>query len=115
MRVLIIDDNFAISEMLSKYFQSKGYDTEVINNPTKAVNQIIKGKFDFVILDILMPNVSGIEIINALEQKNALQNQKIILLSSLDLTSSQTSSLLEKDGIQNFFKKPVRLSQINLK
>jgi DNA-binding response OmpR family regulator len=115
MRVLIIDDNFGISEMLSKYFQSKGHDTEVINNPSKAVNQIMKGNFDFVILDILMPNVSGIEIINALEQKNVLQNQKIVLLSSLDLTSSQTSSLLEKDGIQNFFKKPVRLSQINLK
>lgn len=115
MRVLIIDDNFAISEMLSKYYHSKGYDTEVINDSSKAVNRITKGKFDFIVLDILMPKVSGIDIINALEEVNSLQNQKIIILSSLDLTPSQKSQLLKKEGIHNYFKKPILLRKLELK
>ena len=112
MKALIIDDNQDISELLSIFLKSKGYDTVVINDSRLALGHIIEENYDVTVLDISMPELSGIDIIRKLERKNILKDKKIIILSAVAFSSRQFNNLLEKEGIQTILKKPVRLNEL---
>lgn len=59
-----------------------------------------------------MPEFSGIEIIQTLERESILKGQKIIIFSAASLTSVEIMKLLEKDGIQEYLKKPIQLKDL---
>jgi DNA-binding response OmpR family regulator len=112
MKALIIDDNQDISELLSIYLKSKGYDTVVINDSKIALDHIKEENYDVTVLDISMPELSGIDIIRKLERKDILKDNKIVILSAVDFTPLQINNLLKKEGIHNCLKKPIQLKEL---
>ena len=112
MKVLLVDDNEDITGLLSRYLDAKGFENEVINDPSEAVERIKEQHYDAVLLDISMPEVSGIDIIDALEKEKELEDQKIIILSALSFATNQINDLLQKKGIHNCLKKPLQLQEI---
>lgn len=112
MKVLVIDDNKDVSELLSIFLKKKGYDNVIINDPRIALGHIKEEKYDVMVLDISMPEISGIDIIQTLEKEGILKDQKIIILSAVAFTSQQVNDLLEKEGIHTCLKKPIRLNEL---
>jgi DNA-binding response OmpR family regulator len=112
MKVLVIDDNKDVSELLSIFLKKKGYDNVIINDPRIALGHIKEEKYDVMVLDISMPEISGIDIIQTLEKEGILKDQKIIILSAVAFTSQQVNDLLEKEGIHSCLKKPIRLNEL---
>ncbi|HUU48996.1 MAG TPA: response regulator [Nitrosopumilaceae archaeon] len=112
MKVLIIDDNQDITGLLSKFFKAKGFEIEVTNDPKEGL-QLIKGEtYDVVLLDISMPELSGIDIILNLEKEKILKDQKIIIFSATAFTDKQINELLKKEGIKDCLKKPIQLNEL---
>jgi len=112
MKVLLVDDNQEITLLLSKFLKSKGFENVVTNDPRDGLNRIKEEKYDFVLLDITMPEFSGIDIIHALEKEKILKDQKIVIFSATTFTTSQINDLLKKDGIQGCLKKPIQLNEL---
>jgi len=112
MKVLIVDDNHDVSELLSIFLKKKGFDNVIINDPKIALGHIKEEKYDAVVLDISMPEISGLDIIKKLERNKMLKDQKIIILSAASLTPRQVDNLLKKEGIHDCLKKPVRLNEL---
>ena len=112
MKVLVVDDNKDVSELLSIFLKKKGYDNVIINDPRIALGHIKEEKYDVMVLDISMPEISGIDIIQTLEKEKILKNQKIIILSAVAFTSQQVNDLLAKEGIHSCLKKPIRLNEL---
>ena len=112
MKVLIVDDNQDITGLLSRFLKAKGYENVVTNDPKEGLDQIKEKKYDIVLLDMAMPDFSGIDIIQTLEREQILKDQKIIIFSATALTSNQIDDLLKKDGIQGCLKKPIQLSEL---
>ena len=112
MKALIVDDNHDISELLSIFLKSKGFDTVVINESKLALEHLKEENYDVTILDISMPQLSGIDIIRKLERKNILKEKKIIILTAVGLSSRQINGLMQKDGIHSCLKKPIRLNEL---
>lgn len=112
MKVLIVDDNQDITGLLSTFLKAKGYENVVTNDPKEGLDQIKEKKYDVVLLDMAMPDFSGIDIIQTLEREQILKDQKIIIFSATALTSNQIDDLLKKDGIQGCLKKPIQLSEL---
>ncbi len=112
MKVLVVDDNKDVSELLSIFLKKKGYDNVIINDPRIALGHIKEEKYDVMVLDISMPEISGIDIIQTLEKEGILKDQKIIILSAVAFTSEQVNDLLEKEGIHTCLKKPIRLNEL---
>ena len=110
--MLIVDDNRDVSELLSIFLKKKGFDNVIINDPKIALDHVKQEKYDVMVLDISMPEVSGIDIIKTLEKEKILQEQKIIILSAVAFTSQEVNDLLEKEGIHSCLKKPVRLNEL---
>lgn len=112
MKILIVDDNRDITEMLSKYLEVKGYDCVITNDGLNGLNLIKKEKFHTIFLDMSMPDFGGNDVINALEKENLLKDQRIVIFTASSITNEQIQELLEKNGIEAFLRKPVQLSDL---
>jgi DNA-binding response OmpR family regulator len=73
MKVLLVDDNPDITDLLSKFLKAKGHENVVANDPLEGLEKIKNNQFDIVFLDIQMPGLSGLEIIQELEIQNILR------------------------------------------
>ena len=107
MKILIVDDNKDITEMLSKYLDVKGFDCVTTNDGLNGLNLIKKEKFHTVFLDMSMPDFGGEDIIDALEKENLLKGQRIIVFTASSITNEQIQELIAKDGIESCLRKPV--------
>ena len=112
MKVLLVDDNLDITDLLSKFLKAKGYENVVANDPREGLKRIKNEKFDVVFLDIHMPEISGWEIIQALESENILKDQKIVIFSAHDFNTAEVKELLKKEGIEGYLKKPIQLNEL---
>ena len=112
MSLLIVDDNQDITDLLSKFLTSKGFEIVVTNDPREGLKRIKEEKHDVVLLDISMPEFSGLDIIKKLEKEKILKDQKILIFSAVAFTTKETSDLLKKDGIKGCLKKPIQLNEL---
>jgi DNA-binding response OmpR family regulator len=112
VKVLIIDDNQETTYLLSKYLNSKGIENIVTNDPIDGLKKIKEENYDTVLLDISMPEFSGIDIIHTLEREKRLQDQKIIIFSAISFTDMEIHHLLQKEGVQVCIKKPMNLNNL---
>lgn len=112
MKVLIVDDNKDITEMLSRYLKVKGIDCASTNDPLNGLTLIKKEKYDNVFLDMSMPGFSGLDIINALEKEDLLKNQKVVIFTASSISNDEIQKLLEKDGVDSCLRKPVELKDL---
>jgi len=111
-RMLIIDDNSDTTTMLSEFFNSNGFQTVVVNDPWEGLKRIQQEQFDVIILDIVMPEFSGLQIIGALATDEILQDQNIFIYSGNFGHDNQIKDLLRRDGINGCLKKPMNLNEM---
>ena len=111
MKALLIDDNEQITEMLAQYLTLKGYDCTISNDGKNGLDQILSKNYDIILLDIAMPEFSGIDVIETLEKKGMLRELKIIVLTASSVTDEEMADLLER-GVLVTMKKPVNLSRL---
>ena len=112
MKVLIIDDNEETTTMLSKFLNSRGYTTVVSNDPLEGLYCIQRERFDVVLLDISMPEFSGLQIVSTLATDEILQDQNIFIYSANFNNDVEIKNLLRRDGINGCLKKPMNLEKI---
>ena len=77
--VLIIDDNQDISELISLILKKEGINSKIINNPLEVIDLVNKEHFDLILLDIMMPEMSGTELCSKIRDK---VNVPIIFLTA---------------------------------
>jgi len=110
--MLIVDDNPDTTTMLSEFFNSKGFQTTVENDPWEGLKLIQGEKFDVILLDLMMPQFSGEQIIATLATDEILQDQNIFVYSGCLTSDAQIKDLLRRDGISGCLKKPMDLNEI---
>ena len=112
MKILIVDDNQDITGLLSKFLKAKGIENVVTNDPRDGLERIKEEKYDVILLDISMPELSGVDIIETLEREKILKDQKIVIFSATVFTTNQINDLLKKEGVQGCLKKPIQLNEL---
>jgi len=112
VKILLIDDNEDITTMLSKFFDSNGFETVVTNDPMEGLRLIQQEQFDVILLDMSMPEFSGSDIIKILATDQILKDQNIFIFSANVYGDNQVKDLLRRDGINGCLKKPIQLSEI---
>ena len=112
MKILVVDDNKETTSMLSKFFNYKGHQVVVSNDAMEGLRHIKKEKYDVILLDINMPVISGINIIQILAAGGKLKDKNIFIFSGVDFHNSQIKDLLRRDGINGFLKKPIELDEL---
>ncbi len=110
MEILAIDDNEDITELLDTVLTAMGHKIITINDGKEGLRLIQENSYDIVLLDIAMPNFSGLDIINALEKEKTLKNHKIILFTA-SIKDEVLDELLKK-GIRGVIQKPFKMEAL---
>ena len=71
-QVLLIDDDVELLAMLKDYFGRENIDVVVAHDPVAGFDLAISGKFDLAVLDIMMPRISGIELLRKIRQQSQM-------------------------------------------
>jgi len=108
MKILGIDDNTDINELLDTVLNGSGHEFIYVKNGTEGLKFIREKKFDIVLLDLAMPEFSGFDVINSLLKEGLLTKQKIILFTASSVLDSEIEELINK-GVHSCIRKPVDL------
>ena len=109
MKILLIDDNETITEMMSKYLTAKGHQCSVANDGRTGLTLITEKKFDVILLDLAMPDFTGVDVIEHLQKNGKIKENKIILFTASSVTDAEIDALIKK-GAHSCLKKPVKLA-----
>ena len=86
--ILVVDDNKNNTTLLQKRLQKIGNKVEVANDGVEALKVVEKVELDLILLDIIMPNMNGYEVLEFLKKDKRFYEIPVIMLSSMDdLTS----------------------------
>ena len=107
MNILGIDDNEDILKLLKTVLTSKGHDFTQALNGKDGIKLIEEQNFDAILLDLAMPEFSGLDVIESLKTNNKLKEQKIIIFTASSATNTEIDKLLKYDGVKICIRKPV--------
>lgn len=101
MKVLIVDDEPLVRRSLFRAFKGKGHDVDQAENGSEGLSKIQSDKFDIVFLDVLMPGLTGPQVLQKVGQKSAT---KYILMSAF--SGEHNMETAHQMGADLFIPKP---------
>ena len=106
MKILGIDDNEDLLNLCEIALTSEGHEYTGIESGKEGLDAIKNEKFDIVLLDLSMPDFSGIDVVDALVKDGIMNKQKIVIFTASSATEKEYAPLLEK-GAHSILKKPL--------
>lgn len=103
IKILMIEDEHDLAEIYSLQMKMSGIDVLVASNGTEAMDILGKQSFDLVLLDLLMPEVDGFEVLKKIKGDSKLKKNKIYAWSNL--TQKKQIDLANKCGADGFLIK----------
>ena len=83
-RILAVDDDQFSRELLARHLERQGHTVCQANSGKAAFDILIEAPFDIVILDIMMPGMSGFQFLESLKQDEHLRDTSVLVVSALD-------------------------------
>lgn len=94
--IVIIEDDLPIAQMYSTKFEYEGYNVKLANDGESGIDLILREHPVVILLDVMMPNMNGMELLNRLQQYPEAQEAKILVLTNMD--SAETHDTVTKMG-----------------
>ncbi len=111
-RLLIVEDDFDIGNMLRIYFTSQGYDVDVAPRGREALEKTRQGMPHLIILDIMLPDIDGYEVCRTLRTNTRTSHIPVIFLTQKDERSDRLQGL--ELGADNYITKPFDIEELKL-
>ncbi|WP_092494205.1 MULTISPECIES: response regulator transcription factor [Virgibacillus] len=106
--ILIVEDEQKLSRVLQLELNYENYTTEVANNGKQALELLESKKWDLVLLDIMLPELSGMEVLRRFRRNDT--NTPIILLTARDQVHDKVSGL--DLGANDYVTKPFQIEEL---
>ena len=103
--LLIVDDNEISRDLLARHLQRQGHKITVAENGRQALEIIQTHAFDLVLLDIMMPEISGYEVLQHLKEHETWRDISVIIISALEELDSVVRCM--EMGAEDYLFKPL--------
>ena len=104
-RLLVVDDNEMNRDMLSRRLAAKGHSVQVAEDGQKALDSIERDRPDLVLLDVMMPGISGLEVLQRLRQQYSVSDLPVIMATAMDASKDIVEAL--RLGANDYVTKPL--------
>jgi class 3 adenylate cyclase len=104
-RVLVVDDVELNRSMLSRRLERKGFEVETAEGGQEAIDKIASTPYDIILLDIMMPDVSGYDVLTEVRKKHSPLELPIIMATAKDAGEDIVSAF--KLGANDYITKPI--------
>jgi len=113
--ILIIDDDVDFSGLASVHFTGLGYAVTQTQNGKDGLAKAAALKPDMIFLDIMMPDMNGVEVLRELQSEEETSDIPVIVMSGKYLDSGMTELFTQERNFRAFLGKPVALAQLQQK
>lgn len=107
--VFIMDDSRYITKQLAKVLAREGFDVDFENDPQQGLDRLSRRRFDLLVLDVLMPNLSGAEFLTEARKRGLAPRYTLVITSSRD--REEISPILAV-GVDGMLLKPFRMEDL---
>lgn len=105
--ILVVDDDRDIAQVIKVTLESKAFEVEVAYDGKQALASAKKRKPDAIVLDLMMPKMSGIQVLNALKAEAGTRDIPVIMLTAATKYSEKPDTYWkEKVGVDDYVSKP---------
>ena len=112
-KILIIDDNSMNRDLLRQGLERRGYRVEEATGGRQGLEYIAEQSYDLVLLDLRMPDLGGIELLQALEEQGRLPQLPVVILSASEDPSDVASCFAH--GALDYLVKPLNLAILGVR
>lgn len=113
--VLVVDDDDLIIELFREVLKSEGFQIESAFEGSSAIAKLKETKVDLIVLDLMLPNYSGYEILKKLQIDENTKSIPVIVITAKRLDHQSKQSLINESNVADFMEKPVNPSVITAK
>lgn len=106
-KIFMVEDDPSISTMVQDYLTKEGYDITLVGDGEQALQQFVPGSYDLVLLDLMLPKRSGLEV---LEHIRRVSRVPILILSAKDNEVDKALGL--RIGADDYIAKPFSLMEL---
>ena len=112
-RILVVDDEPDVTELLKYKLEQEGYQCEVLNDPLVFISLARDFQPHLIILDIMMPELNGLQLCRIARADPALQDVPIIFLTARGETEDRIKGL--ESGAEDYISKPFNTKELMLR
>jgi two-component system alkaline phosphatase synthesis response regulator PhoP len=112
-RILIADDNPQNAELLEAHLDGTGFETRIAANGEETLAAAREWKPDVLLLDVMMPKMSGFEVCKRLRADAATKDVGVLIISALDQVTDVERAV--DAGTEDFLTKPINKTELLLR
>lgn len=112
-KILVVDDESDVSALVAYHLKAKGYQVEVVNDPNRSLGTARSFLPDLVILDVMMPELNGIQICRLLRADPQLKKVPVIFLTAKTEENDRIQGL--ETGADDYICKPFSTKELVLR
>ncbi len=86
-KIMIVEDDPTLRDIYTTRFKAEGYDVATASDGEAALSVAVKEKPDLILLDIMMPKISGFDVLDILRDTEETKKTKIVVMSALSQTA----------------------------
>ena len=109
LNILVVDDEEEIGKLITKYLSLLGHKARSVTEGRKAINLVKKEYYDVVFSDIVMPGITGIDLLA--EIKKISPKTRVIIITG-KLVNSRLIDELRPKGVSGFLQKPFKMEDV---
>ncbi|MDC2863119.1 response regulator transcription factor [Bacillus sp. BP-3] len=107
-KILLVEDDISIQEMVNGYLTKDGFIVAVASDGEEGFSKFLEDQFDLVILDIMMPKIDGLEVMNMIRKKSSVP---ILIMSAKDTDLDKALGL--GLGADDYICKPFSMIELS--
>ena len=109
-KILVVEDDRSISDLISLHLKKNNYEYLVVHNGEDALSHLDNFMPDFIILDWMIPGLSGLEVLRRIRNKQEYKNLPILMLTAKN--SEQDKIISFESGLDDYITKPFLPSEL---
>ena len=108
MRVLLVEDEANLAKVIKMNLELEGYEVDHSSDGTNALDRLNQGYYDIVVLDLMLPKLSGMDVLAAMRLQNT--ETPVIIVSAKDTSTDRITGL--KMGADDYLNKPFEIEEL---
>jgi len=110
LKILIVDDDLTITELMKALMIMEGYEPSVVNDSTKALDIAASFQPDLITMDLMMPGISGFDLCEQLRQDPRFAKLPILIVSAKDDPGTKDRAM--RTGADDYLTKPFNIDEL---
>ncbi|WP_439625481.1 response regulator [Gemmata sp.] len=112
-RILIADDNAPNADLLEAHLDGTGHETKIVYNGEDTIAAAKAWQPDLILLDVMMPKMSGFEVCRRLRSDPATRDVAVLMVTALDQANDVETAV--ETGTDDFLTKPINKTELLLR